>query len=345
MRYKRLGRTGLYVSEICLGTMTYGGKGFWAVIGKLGLDAVAGQLKTALDRGVNFLDTADVYHEGESEKLVGEAIAKLGLDRSQLVIATKVRGRAGPGPNQVGLSRKHIMDSIDGSLKRLKTDHVDLYQIHGVDSATPIEETMQALDDVVRAGKVRYVGFCNLPAWKAMKALAVADRNHGARFVSAQMYYSIAGRDIEREIAPLADEEGLAILPWSPLAGGLLSGKFREGEKGPAGARRSEFDFPIVDKPRAFACVDAMRPIAEAHGVSVARVALAYVLGKPFVTSVIIGARDDAQLADNLDATTLTLTAEQRAALDVVSALPPEYPGWMEEWQRRDRFVEGADKY
>lgn len=342
MKYKRLGRTGLYVSEICLGTMTYGGRGFWQVIGKLGLDEVRAQLTLALERGVNFLDTADIYHEGESERLVGEAIAAMGLDRSQLVLATKVRGRAGPGPNDVGLSRKHIMDSIDGSLRRLRTDHVDLYQIHGVDPVTPLEETLGALDDVVRAGKARYVGFCNLPAWKAMKALALSDKAGGARFVSAQMYYSIAGRDIEREIAPLCEEEGVGILPWSPLAGGLLSGKFKEGEKGPAGARRSDFDFPLVDKPRAFACVEAMRPIAAAHGVSVARVALAYLLGKRFVTSVIIGAKDTTQLADNLDATTLELTAEERATLDQVSALPPEYPGWMEEWQRRDRFVPGA---
>jgi aryl-alcohol dehydrogenase-like predicted oxidoreductase len=342
MKYKRLGRTGLYVSEICLGTMTYGGRGFWQVIGKLGLDEVRAQLTLALERGVNFLDTADIYHEGESERLVGEAIAAMGLDRSQLVLATKVRGRAGPGPNDVGLSRKHIMDSIDGSLRRLRTDHVDLYQIHGVDPVTPLEETLGALDDVVRAGKARYVGFCNLPAWKAMKALALSDKAGGARFVSAQMYYSIAGRDIEREIAPLCEEEGVGILPWSPLAGGLLSGKFKEGEKGPAGARRSDFDFPLVDKPRAFACVEAMRPIAAAHGVSVARVALAYLLGKRFVTSVIIGAKDTTQLADNLDATTLELTAEERTTLDSVSALPLEYPGWMEEWQRRDRFVPGA---
>lgn len=342
MKYKRLGRTGLYVSEICLGTMTYGGRGFWQVIGKLGLDEVRAQLTLALARGVNFLDTADIYHEGESERLVGEAIAAMGLDRSQLVLATKVRGRAGPGPNDVGLSRKHIMDSIDGSLRRLRTDHVDLYQIHGVDPVTPLEETLGALDDVVRAGKARYVGFCNLPAWKAMKALALSDKAGGARFVSAQMYYSIAGRDIEREIVPLCEEEGVGILPWSPLAGGLLSGKFKEGEKGPAGARRSDFDFPLVDKARAFACVEAMRPIAAAHGVSVARVALAYLLGQRFVTSVIIGAKDTTQLADNLDATTLEFTAEERATLDRVSALPLEYPGWMEEWQRRDRFVPGA---
>jgi aryl-alcohol dehydrogenase-like predicted oxidoreductase len=341
MKYKKLGRTGLYVSEICLGTMTYGGKGFWAVIGKLGADAVAAQLRKAVDAGVNFLDTADVYHEGEAERLVGEAIEKLGLPRRDLVIATKVRGRVGAGPNDVGLSRKHVFDAIDASLKRLRVDHVDLYQIHGVDPVTPLEETLDALNDLVRQGKVRYVGFCNLPAYKAMKALAIADANGYARFVSAQMYYTIAGRDIEREIVPLAAEEGLAILPWSPLAGGLLTGKFREGEAGPADARRAQFDFPLVDKKRAFACVDAMRPIALAHDSSVARVALAYLLHKPFVTSVIIGAKSDEQLEDNLAAVKLSLSPEELAKLDEVSALPPEYPGWMVSFQQRDRFVEG----
>ena len=344
MRMKRLGRTGLYVSELCLGTMTYGGKGFWEVIGKLGLDAVAGQLATALDAGVNFLDTADVYHEGESEKLVGQAMRKLGLARDRLVIATKVRGRLGPGPNDAGLSRKHILDAIDGSLTRLGVDHVDLYQIHGVDPATPIEETVEALADVVRAGKVRYVGFCNLPAWLAMKALAIADRRGLPRFVSAQMYYTMASRDIEREIVPLAGDEGLAILPWSPLAGGLLTGKFVDGEAGPAGARRTAFDFPPVDKPRAFRCVEAMRPIAAAHGVSVAQIGLAYLLHKPHVTSVIIGARTDEQLADNLAAAKVRLTADELAALDAVGALTPEYPGWMIDRQSRDRYLDGMER-
>jgi aryl-alcohol dehydrogenase-like predicted oxidoreductase len=343
MKYKRLGRTGLYVSEICLGTMGYGDKGFWQVIGKLGLDAVAGQIKKAMDAGVNFLDTADVYHEGQSEQLVGDALQKLGIQRRDVVVATKVRGRVGKGPNDVGLSRKHVFDGIDASLRRLKTDHVDLYQIHGFDPVTPLDETLDALDDVVRAGKVRYIGFCNLPAYKAMQALALSDARGWARFASAQMYYTIAGRDIEREIAPLAREEGLAILPWSPLAGGLLSGKFKEGEAGPADARRAQFDFPIVDKKRAFACVEAMRPIAEGHGVSVARVALAYLLHKPFVTSVIIGAKSDAQLEDNLAATKLALSDTEMKTLDEVSALPKEYPGWMVEFQQRDRFVEGQE--
>ncbi len=344
MRMHRLGRTGLYVSELCLGTMTYGGKGFWEVIGKLGIDAVAGQLRTAIDAGVNFIDTADVYHEGESERLVGEAIRRLGVRRSDLVIATKVRGRVGKGVNDAGLSRGHILDAIDASLARLGTDHVDLYQIHGVDPVTPLEETVHAMADVVRAGKARYVGFCNLPAWMAMKALAIADRAGLPRFVSAQVFYTIATRAIDRELVPLCQDEGLGILPWSPLAGGLLTGKFTDGAPGPEGARRTAFDFPLVDKPRAFACIEAMRPLAAAHGVSIAQIALAYLLHKPQVASVIIGARTDAQLADNLAAVKVRLAADELAALDKVSALPPEYPGWMTEFQVRDRFLDGMDR-
>lgn len=340
MRMRRLGRTGLYVSELCLGTMTYGGKGFWEVIGKLGLDAVEGQLRTAFDAGINFIDTADVYHEGESERLVGQALARLGTPRERYVLATKVKGRTGPGANEVGLSRKHVLDGIDASLRRLGVDHVDLYQIHGVDPVTPLEETLGALADVVRAGKARYIGFCNLPAWMAMKALAISDRLGLPRFVSAQVFYTLASRDIERELVPLCQEEGLGILPWSPLAGGLLSGKYADGGAG----RRTSFDFPIVDKPRAAACVDAMRPIAAEHGVSVAQIALAYLLHKPGVTSVIIGARTDEQLADNLASTKVVLSAAQLAALDAVSALPLEYPGWMVEFQNRDRYPAGAEK-
>lgn len=343
MRYRKLGRSGLLVSELCLGTMTYGDKGFWKVIGDLGLDAVASQVKRAIDAGVNFIDTANVYHEGESERLVGEALVKLGVSRDSIVIATKVRGRMGPTHNEAGLSRKHILSSIDASLKRLGTDYVDLYQVHGADHVTPLEETIDAMDTVVRSGKARYVGFCNLPAWTAMKALAIADRAGQSRYVSAQMFYAIAARDIEREIVPLAQEEGLAILPWSPLAGGLLSGKFAPDTKGPGGARRTNFDFPIVDKPRAYACVDAMRPIAAAHDVSVPQVALAYLLAKPAVTSVIIGARTDAQLDDNLACVNVKLTADELATLDTISALPPEYPGWMVQWQNgRDLNADGS---
>jgi aryl-alcohol dehydrogenase-like predicted oxidoreductase len=336
MRYRPLGKTGLYVSEICLGTMTFGGKGFWEAIGKLPAAEAEALVGTSLDAGVNFVDTADVYSEGESEKLLGAALASLSRPRDQVVVATKVRGRMGSGPNEMGLSRGHILSSIDASLTRLRLDYVDLFQIHGVDRLTPIEETVRALDDVVRAGKVRYVGFSNLPAWTAMKAIAHAESKGYARFVSAQMYYSIAGRDIEREIVPLAEDQGVAILPWSPLAGGLLSGKFDPGKPGPEGARRTSFDFPPVDKTRLEGVLKALRAVSDASGLSVARVALAWVLTRPFVTSVIIGAKTKEQLKDNLAAADVKLAAEHVRDLDAASALPPEYPGWMVDWQNRE---------
>jgi aryl-alcohol dehydrogenase-like predicted oxidoreductase len=337
MKQKALGRSGLYVSEICLGTMTFGDAGFWKVIGTLGEREVDKIVGAALDAGVNFIDTANVYSEGQSETLLGKALARLARPRDSYVLATKVRGRMGKGSNQTGLSRFHIMHSIDASLKRLGVDHVDLFQIHGVDPTTPLEETLDALNDVVRAGKVRYLGLSNLPAWMQMKALALQDKHGWSRFISAQVYYSIAGRDIEREVVPLAVDQGLGILPWSPLAGGLLSGKFDlEGNAKVAGARRSEFDFPPVDRTRAAACVKAMRQVGDARGVSVARVALAYLLAKPHVTSVIIGAKNEQQLADNLAATELALASDELAKLDAASALPPEYPGWMLTFQNRE---------
>jgi aryl-alcohol dehydrogenase-like predicted oxidoreductase len=339
MRYRSLGKTGIYVSQLCLGTMTFGGKGFWEVVGKLGQSEVEGIVGASLDAGVNFIDTADVYSEGESEKLLGGALASLKRPREQIIVATKARGRTGPGVNQAGLSRGHILSSIDVSLKRLGLDYVDLYQIHGVDKETPIEETMRALDAVVRSGKVRYIGFCNLPAWQAMKANAFAEANGLARFQSAQMYYSIAGRDIEREIVPFAQEERLAILPWSPLAGGLLSGKFDASKSGPEGARRTMFDFPPVNVERLPRVLDALKTVSTATGLSVARVALAWQLTRPFVTSVIIGAKNRIQLTDNLASVEVTLSPEHVAALDAASALPPEYPGWMVEWQNREPRV------
>ncbi len=343
MRYQLLGRTGLYVSELCLGTMTFGGNsGIWGAIGKLGSKDVESIVGTALDAGVNFVDTADVYSDGESEQLLGAALKTLARPREQIVVATKVRGRVGPGVNQIGLSRSHILSSIDGSLQRLGLDHVDLYQIHGFDPSTPIEETVEALDAVVRSGKARYVGFSNLPAWLAAKALTYATQNRLARFQSAQVYYSIAGRDIEREIAPMALAEGVAILPWSPLAGGLLSGKFDPDKKGPGDARRSNFDFPPVNMERLPHVLEALRAVAKEQGVSVARIALAWQLTKPFVTSIIIGAKTREQLVDNLDATKVKLTPEQVKTLDDASALPSEYPGWMVERQTSD--VRGVQK-
>src|SRR5215470_6049915 len=333
MRYNPLGRTGLYVSEMCLGTMTFGGRGVYQAIGQVAAAEAARLVGAALDAGVNFVDTADVYSDGESERLLGAALRSLGRPRDQVVVATKVRGRTGPGVNQVGLSRAHILTAIDASLQRLGLDHVDLYQIHGFDPVTPIEEIVRALDDVARSGKARYVGFSNLPAWVASKALTFAAAHGLARFQSAQVYYSIAGRDIEREIAPMCAAERVAILPWSPLAGGLLSGRFDPDKKGPADSRRTSFDFPPVSMERLPRVLSALRTVAEATGASVARVALAWLLTRPFVTSVIIGAKRREQLVDNLAATQLRLAPEQIAALDAASALPMEYPGWMVEFQ------------
>jgi aryl-alcohol dehydrogenase-like predicted oxidoreductase len=338
MRYRLLGRTGLYVSEICLGTMTYGGKGRWEVVGRLGLEEAQAQIKAAFDAGVNFLDTANVYSEGESEKLVGQALARLGLPREDLVIATKVRVRMGPTPNRVGLTKVHIMNEAHTSLRRLGLDHIDLYQIHGVDQVTPLDETLRALEDLVRAGKVRYIGVSNHAAWQIMKGLGISERQGWSRFESIQAYYSIAGRELEREIVPVALDQSLSILVWSPLAGGLLSGKFAQDAAGPDGARRTTFDFPPVDRERAFRCVEVMRPIAAAHGVSVARVALAWTLQRPGVTSVIIGAKSQEQLADNLAAADLTLSEDEMNRLNEVSAPPREYPGWMFDRQLADRL-------
>ena len=330
MRYNQLGRTGLFVSELCLGTMTFGGSGeMWSKIGDLKQGAVDGIVRAALDAGINFIDTADVYSSGQSEKLLGQSLKNLEVRRSEVVVATKVFGAFGDAPNDRGASRGHIMDAVQGSLERLQTDHIDLYQIHGTDAITPVDETLRALDDLTRQGMVRYFGVSNWQAWRIMKALGVADLHGLSRPVSLQAYYTIAGRDLEREIVPLLTEEKVGLMVWSPLAGGLLSGKFGPGSNGPEGARRASFDFPPVDKGRAWTCVAAMREIAEAKGVSVARVALAWLLAKPWVSSVIIGAKTAEQLADNIAATELTLSADEMAELDKVSALPPEYPGWM----------------
>jgi aryl-alcohol dehydrogenase-like predicted oxidoreductase len=340
MKYNQLGRTGLYVSEICLGTMTFGGNadaGMWKAIGALQQPEVDDIVGRALDAGVNFFDTADVYSFGESERRLGQAFKNLGVPRKDVVVATKVFGAMGEGPNDRGASRGHIMDSVRGSLERLQIDHIDLYQIHGTDTVTPIEETLRALDDLTREGLVRYVGVSNWAAWKIAKALGVSERLGYARFETLQAYYSIAGRDLERELGPLLAEERVGLMVWSPLAGGLLSGKFGPGSAAPNDSRRVAFDFPPVDKDRAWACVGAMREIGDAHGASVARVALAWLLAKPVVTTVIIGAKTTEQLDDNLAAADLVLTSDEIARLDDVSALPAEYPGWMLDRQGAGR--------
>jgi aryl-alcohol dehydrogenase-like predicted oxidoreductase len=345
MRHKPLGRTGLFVSELCLGTMTFGGgAGIWAQIGDLQQTDAERLIGQAIDAGINFIDTADVYAGGASEQITGQALKNLKVPRENVVIATKVFGETGPGANTRGNSRGHILDGVKASLKRLQLDHIDLYQIHGFDPATPIEETVRALDQLVRHGHVRYVGVSNWAAWQIVKALGVAERLGLSRFESLQAYYTVAGRDLERELIPMLASEGLGLMVWSPLAGGLLSGKFGRDQKGQEGSRRTTFDFPPVNRDRAYDCIDAMRPIAQRKGVSVAQVALAWLMHQPQVTSVIIGAKRPEQLADNLAATQVQLSADELQALDALSRLPAEYPGWMFERQgeaRRQQMREG----
>ncbi|MBO0143948.1 aldo/keto reductase [Agrobacterium sp. Ap1] len=336
MRYNQLGNTGLFVSELCLGTMTFGeadNAALWGKIAGVDQDAADQILDRSIKAGVNFVDTADVYSFGTSEQILGQAIRNVGVARKDIVIATKFLGQMGDKPNDRGASRGHIMDSVEKSLERLQVDHIDLYQIHGTDTVTPIDETLRALDDLVSRGLVRYIGLSNWAAWRIAKALGISERRGFSRFETVQAYYSIAGRDLEREIVPLMQEEKLGLMVWSPLAGGLLSGKYGPGAPGNGEGRRQEFDFPPVDNYRAWACVAAMREIAARHETSVAAVALAYILAKPFVTSVIIGAKRIEQLDENLKAVSVKLDAEDLKKLDEVSALMPEYPGWMLERQ------------
>jgi aryl-alcohol dehydrogenase-like predicted oxidoreductase len=343
MKYNRLGQTGLYVSEICLGTMTFSGQNYFGgVIGTLGQQEATALIARSLEARVNFIDTANVYSFGESERMTGVALKELGVKRSDVVLATKVYGRMGPGPNDMGGSRGHIMDSVSQSLERLQTDHIDLYQIHHSDTVTGLEETMRALDDLVSQGMVRYVGVSNWEAWKIMKANGIADKRGWARIETTQVYYSIAGRDLEQDIVPMMQDQTIGCLVWSPLAGGYLAGKYTPGGDGKAEpGRRAQFDFPPIDKDKADKIVVAMRDVAKARGVSVARVALAWVRQKPFVTSTIIGAKTLEQLNDNLEAVSLTLSAEEIATLDEISADRPQYPHWMIKRNNATRIPSG----
>lgn len=344
MRYHKLGRTGLFVSELCLGTMTFGGEtGIWGQIGSLQIGEAEKLVGKALDAGINFIDTADVYAEGRSEEITGQALKNLKVARDKVVVATKVLGPMGPGVNQRGASRAHIIDGVKTSLKRLQLDHIDLYQIHGFDPATPIEETVRALDTLVQHGHIRYAGVSNWAAWQIVKALGISERLGLARFESLQAYYTVAGRDLEREIVPMLRSEGLGLMVWSPLAGGFLSGKYSRETSAEQGSRRTIFDFPPVDRERGFACIDVMRTIAETRGVSVAQIALAWLLHQDAVTSVIVGAKRSEQLDDNIAATKVELTAQELANLDAVSALPKEYPGWMLERQGEYRAKQLED--
>jgi aryl-alcohol dehydrogenase-like predicted oxidoreductase len=342
MNYRLLGRTGLKVSELCLGTMTFG-ENFYgiAVVDQSSANTMVAR---ALEAGINFFDTADVYSYGQSETTLGTALKTSGVGRDKLIVATKVRSAmseastAGTGDvNNVGLSRQHIFSSVEESLRRLQTDYIDLYQVHGWDRLTPVEETLRALDDLVRQGKVRYLGCSNWSARHLMKALCLARAAGWASFVSLQAYYSLVGRDLEHELLPLCQEEGLGVLPWSPLSGGFLSGKYTRENPSPEGARRSGFQFPPIDEARGFDAVDALARIAQEKGTTVAQVALAWLLAQPGVTSIIIGANKMSQLEDNLKTVELALTADEVALLDATTAPAPLYPAWMIERQNEGR--------
>jgi aryl-alcohol dehydrogenase-like predicted oxidoreductase len=338
MKYNELGKTGVLASELCLGTMTFGGKGYWQAIGQVPQDEVNQIVKTAVEKGINFIDTANAYSEGLSETMLGIALKTLSIPRQEVFIATKVRIRMGAGANQVGLSRLHIMDSVNDSLQRLNLSHIDLLYIHGVDPITPLEETMRGLEDVVRSGKVRYLGISNHPAWVMMKANAYADKMGWTKFVASQNYYTIASRDIEREIVPMAKSENIGIMPWSPLAGGFLSGKFTRHNEVAGDSRRDAFDFPPINKAKAYDLIDLMAEIGKKHSVSVANVALNWVIRQPGVTSTIIGAKNLIQLNDNISAVDLQMTPEEIQQLNDASALAPEYPGWMVTRQTMGRW-------
>jgi aryl-alcohol dehydrogenase-like predicted oxidoreductase len=337
MKYNNLGNTGLLVSELCLGTMTFGGRGRFAPIGNLDQQAANELVAKSVASGINFIDTANVYSEGWSEEITGQAIKDLKLNRDDLVIATKVRGKMGEGPNQAGLTRKHILEQADASLKRLGLDYIDLYQIHGFDAITPFEETLRALEVLVQSGKVRYIGCSNLSAWQLMKSLGISENKNLSKFISLQAYYTIAGRDLEREMVPLLKDQQIGLMVWSPLAGGLLSGKFKRNTENPENARRSNFDFPIVNKNRAFDIIEVLEPMAASKNATVAQLAIAWLLHQKVVSTVIIGAKKIEQLEDNLKSVDIIFTEEELKKLDDISKLPPEYPGWMIDFQSGDR--------
>jgi aryl-alcohol dehydrogenase-like predicted oxidoreductase len=338
MEYRQLGRSGLRVSALTLGTMTFGGSGNFGALGATDVDGARRQIGMCLDAGVNLIDTADVYSQGLAEEIVGKAIAGR---RDSLLLSTKVRMKMGDGPNDAGLSRYHLISAVEASLRRLGTDHIDLYHVHEWDGETPLDETMEALDALVRSGKVRYLAASNYSGWQLMKALAVADRHGYQRFVAEQIHYTLESRDAEYELVPLALDQGLGILVWSPLAGGLLSGKFRRNQQQPEESRHLTnrwHEPPVRDEEKLYDSIEVLVDTAKAHGVSAAQVALAWLLGRPAVTSVVVGARTDAQLADNLGAADLVLSEDERAALDRVSEPELIYPHWHQLRTAKDRL-------
>jgi aryl-alcohol dehydrogenase-like predicted oxidoreductase len=339
MKYNTLGNTGLLVSELCFGTMTFGGEGMWEAIGQQQQQEADELLERSYESGINFIDTANVYSYGQSEKILGNSIQNLGLDRDELVIATKVRGPMSDSPNDQGLSRYHIFNSVEQSLKRLQIDTIDLLYVHGIDPVTPSREIMRTLNDVVESGAVRYIGVCNWPAWRVMEAQQIARREGWHEFKAMQYFYSLSGRDAEDALIPLSQQEELGFLPWSPLAGGFLTGKYtRDSEEAGGEARRDQFDFPPIDKEQGYDIVDTLQAIGDDHNASVAEVALAWVRQKRGVTSTIIGARNGEQLKSNISSAELDLTDDEMERLDEVSATPDRYPFWMVDFQGEGRF-------
>jgi len=331
MKYNYIGQTGLMVSELCFGAMTFGGQnaGIWENIGKLQQKEVNELIKEALDSGINFFDTANAYSFGQSEQLLGQSLKDLGIKRDEIVIATKVLARMKSSPNSLGLSRYHIFNSVDESLKRLNLDHIDILYVHGVDPRTSIEEVLRTLNDIVNTGKVRYIAICNWPAWMVAKAQAIAHYNRWHKFIGLQYYYSIASRDIEHELIPMAKDHNLAIFPWSPLAGGFLTGKFSRDGQNVENARRSTFDFPPLDKEKALDIVDVLKEISGQYNATAAQVALAWVRQQQAISSTIIGAKTMEQLKENILSTSIVLSGDHIEKLNKISALPLQYPGWM----------------
>jgi len=329
MKMRFLGKTVVKVSELCFGTMTFGGRSFFKHVGQLGQKEATTLVDMSLEAGINFFDTADVYSQGLSEEMLGKA---LGKRRKGIILATKVRGKMGPGPNDVGLSRHHIIEACNASLKRLGTDYIDLYQVHNFDPDTPQEETMRALDDLVRQGKVRYIGCSNYSGWQLMKAMAISDKRGWERFVTLQALYSLLARDLENEMVPLCLDQGMGILVWSPLSGGFLSGKYRRGKPKPKGTRLTapQPRFLQLDEEKGFDIVEELDRIAKVHNATVAQAALNYLLAKEGVSSVIIGARTPEQLADNLKTTDWEMSVEEVSRLDEMSQPVPVYPYWMQ---------------
>lgn len=338
MEYRLLGRSGLKVSVLTMGTMTFGGKGPFAKVGDVELAEARRQIDMCLDAGVNLIDTADIYSAGLSEEIVGEALG--GVRKNGVLIATKARFRMGPGPNDAGLSRHHLVQACEASLKRLRTDVIDLYQVHEWDGQTPLEETLEALDTLQKQGKIRYAGCSNYSGWHLMKALGISERERRERFVSQQIHYTLEAREAEYELVPIAIDQDVGVLVWSPLAGGLLSGKHRRNADAPQGTRQLAGwgEPPIRDEDRLWRIIDVLVEIADGRGVSGAQVALAWLLGRPGVTSLVIGGRTEAQFADNLAAADLKLTEDERQRLDAVSAPPLLYPYWHQVRTASDRL-------